>query len=199
MTILNRNVYIDSSICHLVHCVLECPIVSMFINIFFQAFAHDIQQIPKSLTDKIDLLPSLLCESKAETTVKGYYYGFMRFQKWAVSNGIERDKALSASPFQVSLYLASLVQQNCTPSPVIQAFYSIKWAHSLIGVDSPTECELVKNVFEGAKRRLSKPTIKKEPITPAILNMMYNSLFCQNSLFSQRIICACLLAYAGFL
>jgi hypothetical protein len=57
----------------------------------------------------------------------------------------------------------------------------------------------VKNVLEGAKRKLATPTVKKEPITPELLSLMYNSNYKENDLFSQRTICACLLAYAGFL
>jgi integrase len=57
----------------------------------------------------------------------------------------------------------------------------------------------VKNILEGAKRKLATPTVKKEPITPELLSLMYNSNYKENDLFSQRTICACLLAYAGFL
>jgi hypothetical protein len=31
----------------------------------------------------------------------------------------------------------------------------------------------VKNVLEGAKRKLATPTVKKEPITPELLSLMY--------------------------
>jgi hypothetical protein len=44
---------------------------------------------------------------------------------------------------------------------VIQVFYSIRWAHYVISVISPTESFLVKNILEGAKRRLCVPTVKK--------------------------------------
>ena len=58
---------------------------------------------------------------------------------------------------------------------------------------------MLKNIPEGAKRKLATPTVEKEPITPELLSPMYNSNYKENYLFSQRTICACLLAYAGFL
>jgi len=57
----------------------------------------------------------------------------------------------------------------------------------------------MKNVLEGAKRRLAVPTKKKEPITPELLLKMYDNLYSDNNVFNQRTICACLLAYAAFL
>jgi hypothetical protein len=63
---------------------------------------------------------------------------------------------------------------------------SLQWAHNLIGRSSPTDTYLVKNVLEGAKRKLATPTVKKEPITPEILSLMYNSNYKENDLFSQR-------------
>ena len=87
-----------------------------------------------------------------------------------------KKKILPAKDLHVALYLASLAQLSRTPSPVIQAFYSIRWAHYVISVNSHTESFLVKNILEGAKRRLCVPTVKKEPVTPELLQKMYDSL-----------------------
>ncbi|XP_071143820.1 uncharacterized protein [Mytilus edulis] len=141
----------------------------------------------------------LLCESKADSTVKTYHAGFIRWKKWAVHNGISRCDILPAKSLHVALYLSSLVQNSHTASPVISAFYSIQWAHHMIGQTSPTENLVVKNVLEGAKRRLATRIEKKEPVTPEILSKMYSSSFKEYNVMSQRFICACLLAYSGFL
>lgn len=120
-------------------------------------------------------------------------------EKWAFSNGISSEFILPAKPIHVAIYLACLVQQNRTPSPINQAFYSIRWAHKIISVISPTDSDLVKNILEGAKRRLSVPIKKKEPITPDMLSQMFDRLYCENNLYNQRTISACLLSYSGFL
>ncbi|XP_076105607.1 uncharacterized protein LOC143073733 [Mytilus galloprovincialis] len=166
---------------------------------FLQAFQSDLLELPDTLIEKIHLLPDLLTESKSNNTVQNYYYGFLRWKKWALSNGISSEFILPAKPIHVAIYLACLVQQNRTPSPINQAFYSIRWAHSIISVISPTDSDLVKNILEGAKRRLSVPIKKKEPITPDMLSQMFDRLYCENNLYNQRTISACLLSYSGFL
>lgn len=113
--------------------------------------------------------------------------------------GLKEVQCFPARAIHVALYLASLVQNSSTPSVVIQAFYSKKWAHSVIGSDSPTDSLLVKNILEGAKRLLSTTKNRKDPITPELLDSVYCANYKDNDLFSQRTICCCLLAYAGFL
>ena len=166
---------------------------------FFQAFQHETLELPKVLTDKLHFIPDLLTESKANNTVKKYYYGFLRWKRWALDNQIPEVDVLPAKALHVALYLACLVQSSNTVSTVVQAFYSINWAHSVICVDSPTKSYLVKNVLEGAKRRLAVPIKRKNPITPDLLEKMYNKFFCIENIYNQRTICACLLSYAGFL
>jgi EAL domain-containing protein (putative c-di-GMP-specific phosphodiesterase class I) len=62
-------------------------------------------------------------------------------------------------------YYQPIVNIILNSLPINQAFYSIRWAHSIVSVISPTESFLVKNSLEGAKRRLAVPTKKKEPMT----------------------------------
>ncbi|KAK3083447.1 hypothetical protein FSP39_022942 [Pinctada imbricata] len=122
----------------------------------------------------------------------------MRWKKWAIQNSIQ--ECLPARSLHVAIYLSCLVQQSKSPSPVIQAFYGIKWAHSVIRLKSRTDSDLVINVLEGAaKRRLSHSVQKKEPITPDLIDKMYDATFQEGNLYTQRTICACLLSYSGFL
>lgn len=165
-----------------------------------QAYTDDLQDLSAPLLDKVSLLPDLLSESRAISTTKGYYQSFVRWKNWALSNGIENTDILPAKPLHVAIYLASLTQACNTVSPVVQAFYSLKWIHSLIGSSSsPTDSHLVVNVLEGAKRRLATRSNKKEPITPELLHKMYDTVFSFGNLYNQRIICACITAFAGFL
>jgi len=117
----------------------------------------------------------------------------------AATNGINMLDIFPANPFHVAIYLSSLVQTSRTVSPVTTAFYSLPWAHTVIGKTSPTDSLIVKNVFECAKRRLVTPIEKKETSTPDMLLKLYNSVFKENNLMSQRIISSCLLAFAEFL
>ncbi|CAG2240187.1 unnamed protein product [Mytilus edulis] len=151
------------------------------------AFAGELQNLPVSLLSKVNLLPELLSESRAASTTKGYYQSFLRWKKWAILNGIENCDILPAKAFHVAIYLASLTQSSNTVSPVVQAFYSLKWIHSLIGsLCSPTDSSLVINVLEGAKRSLATPTNKKEPISVELLHKMYDAMFSFGNLYNQQ-------------
>ena len=104
---------------------------------------------------------------------------------------------LPASPAYVCLYLLSVLQASSSPAPVQNAFYSIRWAHDIAGFDSPTNHTLPQKVVESAKRRLLHLTSKKLPITPEILQKLFQSL--DGSLVDTRFMAMALLAFAGFL
>ena len=72
--------------------------VILFLHMFLQAFENDLLELPASLVEKIYLIPGLLKECKATNKVQNYYYGFLRWQKWALSNGIPSEFILSAKP-----------------------------------------------------------------------------------------------------
>jgi hypothetical protein len=157
-------VYIADCVVHDMH-IYKC----FSLHMFFPAFKNEITELPEPLIDSLKFVPKLLTESKSSGTINNYYHGFLRWKKWAQTNGIKKEDILPAKDLHVALYLASLAQLSRTPSPVIQAFYSIRWAHYVISVISPTESFSVKHILEGAKSRLCVPTVKKEPVTPGLL------------------------------
>ncbi|XP_068240109.1 uncharacterized protein [Palaemon carinicauda] len=158
-----------------------------------------IDQLPEVMAGKVHLLPNLLKKSRADSTSSKYHGAFVRFQKWVSCNGLGSGDALPAKSFIVAIYLASLIQSVNSPSPVIAAFYAIKWYHDINGLYSPTNSKLVENILEAAKRVLGKPVVKKEPITVDIITSLYNRLYEYNNIKNQRTICAFLIGFSGFL
>jgi hypothetical protein len=51
--------------------------------------------------EKLSLIPGLLKECKSSNTVQNYYYVFLRWRKWVLSNGIPSEFILPAKPFHV--------------------------------------------------------------------------------------------------
>ena len=147
---------------------------------------------------EVSFLPQLLKGSRADSTSASYNRGFLRWKRWLLSNGLGGKDALPAKAFHVALYLASIIQTANTLSPLINAFYSVKWAHNLLDLPSPTDSNMVINILEAGKRKLARPVLKKEVVTPDLLHKIYSSLFTSGNIKNQRIICACLLAYSGF-
>lgn len=166
---------------------------------FFQRYNDDVEGLPDVLADKISLLPELLSETRAKSTCTSYKRAFKRWSSWALCNGLTSRDILPAKAFHVALYMTSLIQTANTPSPIVNAFFAIKWFHDLFDYKSPTDSNLVKNILEASKRKLAKPVNKKEPITIELLNKVYNTLYEEGNIFNQRTICACLLAFSGFM
>lgn len=104
---------------------------------------------------------------------------------------------LPAAPTYVALYLLSVFQSSSSPSPVQSALYSIRWAHDIAGLESPTSHTFPQKVLESARRRLSHQTSKKLPMTGEILLKFFRSL--DGSLVDTRFMAMALLAFAGFL
>ena len=171
----------------------------MCLNVFLQAYREDIAILPEILREKIQDIPELLSESRASSTVKSYFKSFQKWNDWLKQNNLQPDQGSSVKPLTVGIYLAGLIQKGVSVNVLTSAFYGIRWAHSVIGVTSPTESKLVKNVLEAGKRKLSVPKTKKEPISAELLLKMYDKFFQYENVYNQRSICACLIAYAGFL
>ena len=166
---------------------------------FFQIHENDIKMLPESMVGGACLLPELLQKSRVDSTVKKYGHAFEKFRKWVICNGLGSSDALPAKAFMVATYLASLIQESNSASPVISAFYAIKWYHDINGLLSPTDSKLVVNVLESGKRILGKETIKKQPVTIEIISSVYKTLYEYGNIKSQRIICAILVGFSGFM
>ena len=138
-------------------------------------FDSEIKALSNAVVGKVSQLPILLSESRASNTVSNYRTGFLRWKKWALGNGFAIGDVLPAKAFHVAFYLVSIIQQSNSSSSLVNAFYSIKWMHSLYDKNSPTDSTLVKNVFEAGKRRLAKRVSKKEVISVELLKNVYNS------------------------
>ena len=171
----------------------------VFLRLFFQSHQDEIRCLPDALAGKIDPLPDLLFKSRSDSTRHKYECSFIRWKKWALSNDLGRGDILPAKAFHVAIYLSSLIQSCKTSSPLTSAFYAMKWYHEIYDFESPTNSKLVINILEAGKRILAKPSVKKDPITPELLKVLYDNVFEHANIKNQRIISACLVAYAGFM
>ena len=136
--------------------------------------------------------------SRSDNTVRQYKYAFNSFCKWCLSLNITQ--ILPSLDIYMSMYLIHLTTIGKSVSTINEAYYSISWAHRLAGVKDPCKSDLVITVKEGAHRSIGHLTVKKEPITPAILNNLVCVYADEHANRKHiRIACMCLLSYAGFL
>ena len=92
---------------------------------------------------------------------------FNRWKRWA--SQLPELQAFPASPLYISLYLNELKKESGPKSSIEAAVYGLNWAHEMAGLHSPTKHPLVHAALEGARRQLGKPTVKKELVTPEML------------------------------
>lgn len=74
----------------------------MFIQIFLQAYDKDISILPEILREKIHDIPELLSESRASSTVKGYYRSYKKWDDWLKKNGVVIEQGSLREPLIVS-------------------------------------------------------------------------------------------------
>ncbi len=85
-------------------------------------------------------------------------------------------------------------------SIVDEVHYGIKWVHQISGYADPCSSPIVLAVLEAARRLLSVPIKKKEPVTPEIMLSLFIKFGGVSATLSDlRLLTLCTLGYAGFL
>lgn len=150
-----------------------------------------------SLIDVALSIPSILIKSRADSTVKSYRNGFQQWTKW--TNNYEEVQAIPAKPVYVAIYLTSLIQQNDSYNKIKNVFHAISWFHKISNQDDPCKNNTVKCLLEAAKRILSRPKVKKLPLTPFHLIQIVRKYDDQNCLKELRLVTMFLIGFSGFL
>ena len=140
-------------------------------------------------------LPHVLEMSRAESTTKKYRSAFNRWQEWARRQSVP---AAPADPLHVSLYLIKLLNSAKSPSPISSAVHGISWYHCINGHEDPCQNEIVRRVHQAARRHLSKPRQRKQPLSRRVLKKLGSKLD-RSKLVNLQTLTLVTLGYAGFL
>jgi len=140
---------------------------------------------------------STVLSSKAPSTAKKYMYAFNRWREWAQS--LINVDIFPVTPVHLALYLQHLGNIKQSRAAVEEAAYAIAWAYQMAGLPSPSINPLVQTTLSGLRRVLAQPVVKKEPITPDMLEAMVRACGAKPSLSDVRFLAACLLGFAAFL
>lgn len=140
-------------------------------------------------------LPSLLMAAKATSTTNKYAADWRRWEAWATTKSIQ---TFPVAPYHLALYIADLSSKKAK-TVADSAAAAISWAHNIAGIQSPTNNPIVRSALQGFRRLHASPTVRKEPITPAILECLLENHGQTASLTDLRILFICFLSYAGFL
>ncbi|CAH3148188.1 unnamed protein product, partial [Porites lobata] len=92
-----------------------------------------------------------------------------------------------------------LIQESASCTTIDEVHYGLKWVHDLAGLPDPCNSSLVLPLIESAKRLLSIPVKKKEPVTPEAIQLLFAKYGSSSaSLSDLRVLTLCVLGYAGF-
>ena len=136
--------------------------------------------------------------ARAPSTTSKYSACWKKWLLWA--NSKSNVPSFPVQPYHLCLYISHLSNVSGAKSSADSLIASVKWAHSLAGVPSPTDDPMVKTAVQGYNRLHASPVCRKEPITPDILFKLFASHGHANaSLADLRILFICFVSYAGFL
>uniref|UniRef100_A0A7M6DQE1 Tyr recombinase domain-containing protein n=1 Tax=Clytia hemisphaerica TaxID=252671 RepID=A0A7M6DQE1_9CNID len=143
------------------------------------------------------MIPSILTKSRADATVKTYRNGFEQWSRW--TQNYEEVKAIPADPLYVAIYLTCLIQQNDSYNKIKNSFYAISWFHKICNHEDPCKNNIVKCLLEAAKRILSRPKIKKLPLSPYHLIQIVRKNDDTDCVKQLRLVTMFLIGFSGFL
>ena len=113
--------------------------------------------IPDHLQPLVSRVQETVLASRADGTIRTYLAAFRRWKFWASSNGIRH---MPANPFQVSVYLQCLILEANSPSPVVNAVYSIDCTQQLAGLPKVSVHPMVSAMVSASQRILGKAKSK---------------------------------------
>ena len=142
-------------------------------------------------------LPDVVLSGRADSTTKKYLGAFQRWKVWAES--MEIVPTFPVKGMHLALYMQHLNTAKHSRSAVEEVVHALAWVHKMAGIESPTESPLVQSVLEGLRRILSKPKVRKEPVSIEMLQAMVEAAGPTPSLSDVRLLAVCLVAFAGFL
>ena len=134
-----------------------------FVELFVSWAWMELKQVHHSHLRKLvwELPRIVLCDRASSTTSK-YMGSFKRWSHWASSYGIP---SIPADAKFLALYLADVLKNSKSPSPVLATLYGVSWAHQKALLEDPSKHPLVTQVVDAAKRLLAHPVQKKRPLT----------------------------------
>ena len=172
--------------------------VLILVEVLKDALQPNFQQVEDGrLRALVQDLPAVLLKSKADSTARKYEKGFNKWRIWA--SQFKEIVIFPASSVHVSLFFLSLIQESASCSTIDEVHYGLKWVHDLAGLPDPCNSSLVLPLIESAKRLLSIPVKKKEPVTPEAIQLLFSKYGSSSaSLSDLGVLTLCLLGYVGF-
>jgi hypothetical protein len=168
----------------------------LFLDVFTEGLGYvDFVQDPH-LQNLASIIPDVLVQARAPSTNRSYGLAYKRWRIWAQQ--YPEIIPLPANHLNVLLYLVYVEQSASSYSTVNLAVCAIKWAHSMASLPSPTDHILVQESLQGFRRRLARPTVRKDPFLQIHIHRLI-TLIDRSSLVDVRNTVLIVVAYFALL
>ena len=98
--------------------------------------------------------------------------GFKTWLQWA--SAYPQTVPLTADEIYLALFIQDQIDSKQTYGKVSRIFEGINWIHNLFCSSlNPCNSYLIKSLLSYAKKMLSKPIVKKEPVTATHLKELF--------------------------
>ena len=170
----------------------------MFHNGAWSEFSSDVNITSNVyLSELASSLQDSVLASKAASTIDKYLGGWKRWKSFANQHNLD---VFPVRATYLALYIQHLSRSAGSIAPIDTAIYSIRWAHTLADIPSPTDKFIVKSAVEGFRRKLAKPKSPKEPVSSAdLLKLVTAKGGSDASILDIRFLFICLISFAGML
>ncbi|XP_066915915.1 integrase/recombinase xerD homolog [Clytia hemisphaerica] len=142
-------------------------------------------------------LTTVLEASHAKSTNDKYSKAWQKWIEWTSTK--PEIQAIPAKPLDVALYLNHLRLTRSTKGSVISAFYGIRWAHIMAGLNSPTEDPFLQSVLEGCSRLTATPKEKMEPLEPEVIRKLVDKYREDHTIPNLRFLVLATIGFTGFM
>ena len=71
------------------------------------------------------------------------------------------------------MFFLSLIQESASCYNIDEVHYGLKWVYDLAGLPDLCNSSIFLHLIESAKRFLSVPVKKKEPMTPEAIQLLF--------------------------
>ena len=143
-------------------------------------------------------MPEHLLHAKAHTTVSKYKSEWQHWKSWELVHfGAHK---LPVSVELISIYLFDRASSTRSFNALSSAMYGIRWAHNIVGLQSPTDNIIVQQIVEATKRLYGKSPSPRKPITVDTLSQIISKYGGSRASLSDLRVCFIfLVGFAGFM
>ena len=154
-----------------------------------------VKQIIKLASLAVSVQGSVV-HSRASSATKKYLAAFQHWKEWAQQYSLV---VFPVKEAHLVLYMQNVAESTRSKATIEKSYNAMACIHAMGDCHSTTEFKFVQTVLQGLQRSLTKPVVKKLPVTAEMLVAIVEDTERSGSLADVWLATACVLSYTAFL